>query len=535
MKNFYRSLCLVAVIAWHSVSMAQVPILNSYPAANAVIFLDFDGHTVEGTSWNFFGPIPCGASGLDAPKITEVFNRVAEDFRPFNINVTTDSTLFLAAPVKQRMRVILTVSSSWYGVAGGVAFVGSFTWGDDTPCFIFTALHSYRIKDIAEATSHEAGHTLGLYHQSRYDASCNKVSDYHSGQGSGEIGWAPIMGTSYTKNFTLWNYGPNTYGCTNMQSDLDIITHPANGFGYRPDDHGSTFATATQPVFSSQMFEVKGVIQQNTDQDMFRFIMPGSGRFELDAIPYNVGTGNAGSDLDMQVTLYGSDELPLSVYNPGTLLNSVVDTILGAGTYYLKVEGKGNLYAPAYASLGSYSMAARIDVNEDVLPVRRLELQGSKQGDVHQLNWIITADEKLEELGLEVSTDGRSFHPLYTPTTESRSYIYRPVENPVAQYRLRAVFANGARYYSNTVRISDDDRKSNGPRVISNLLDNNTVHVSSPGNFDYAVMDMNGKMMTRGRVVAGNNSIELRSAVAGMYIIRFDGNNQQWTEKLIRR
>ena len=40
------------------------------------------------------------------------------------------------------------------------------------------------------------------------------------GLGSGEIGWAPIMGVGYYKNFTLWNNGPNSFGCTNYQSDL---------------------------------------------------------------------------------------------------------------------------------------------------------------------------------------------------------------------------------------------------------------------------------------------------------------------------
>ena len=281
---------------------AQVPVLNSYPVAQAVIFLDFDGHKVEGTSWNYMGAIDCAPSGLSTAKINEIFNRIAEDFRPFNINVTTDSTKFLAAPLNRRTRVILTTSYEWYGVAGGVAFTGSFSWPDDNPCFVFTGLHGYRTKDIAEAASHEAGHTLGLYHQSKYDASCVKTSEYNSGAGSGEIGWAPIMGVGYSRNFTLWHNGPNPYGCNAMQSDLDVITSSANGFGYRVDDHGTDFATATVPVFSANEFEMTGIIERNTDRDYFQFIMPSAGRFELDAVPYNVGTGNAGSDLVLQVT-----------------------------------------------------------------------------------------------------------------------------------------------------------------------------------------------------------------------------------------
>ena len=53
--------------------------------------------------------------------------------------------------------------------------------------------------------------------------------------------------------------------------------------------------------------------------------------FTLDAVPYNVGTGNAGSDLDMQVTLYNSSQTQLNVYNPGNTLSLVIDTTLNRG------------------------------------------------------------------------------------------------------------------------------------------------------------------------------------------------------------
>ncbi|MFM7671659.1 MAG: hypothetical protein ACKO6Q_03570 [Bacteroidota bacterium] len=119
-------LSLMTLIAG-MIAQAQVPALNSYPSASAVIFLDFDGHTVDGTGWNYNGPIFCAPAGMDNTKITSIFNRVSEDYRPFNVNITTDSTKFLAAPVNMRMRVVVTITSSWYGNAGGVAFVGSFT------------------------------------------------------------------------------------------------------------------------------------------------------------------------------------------------------------------------------------------------------------------------------------------------------------------------------------------------------------------------------------------------------------------------
>jgi hypothetical protein len=512
---------------------AQVPFLSSHPSAVAVVFLDFDGHTVDGTSWNYNGPIPCVGAGLNNSQIIEIFNRVAEDYRPFEVNITTDSTKFLAAPSNRRMRVILTVTSSWYGSAGGVAFVNSFSWGDDNPCFVFTALLNNNIKFIAEAASHEAGHTLGLFHQASYDANCTKLTDYYAGTGSGEIGWAPIMGVGYYRNMTLWNNGPNSYGCSNYQSDLDIITSGSNGFGYRVDDHGNNFAAATLAGFSNNQFTTEGVIERNTDTDIFRFSIPANGRFQLDAIPYNVGTGNTGSDLDLQVTLYNGAGTAINIYNPGTLLSSVIDTVLNPGNYYLKVEGKGNQYAPNYASLGSYSLLGRSTPGV-VLPLRKLELRGFMNGGKHELGWIIDSDEQVAQQTLEISTDGRNFQPLVQSPSSDRTYAYYPSSITTAQYRLSVIFENGRQYYSNVASIRQQTH-SPRPQLMGTLIRSNMIVVSSPGNYDYIITDINGRVISKGRLTNGINNIDGSSVINGIYLIRFSDNTEQWAEKFVRQ
>ncbi len=534
MKNIVRTLLLGSCLLGTLCLRAQVPILNSYPSATATIFLDFDGHRVVGTSWNYMGAIDCAPSGLSEAKIIEIFNRVAEDYRPFNINVTTDSTRFLASALTQRTRVILTTTYEWYGTAGGVAFVGSFSWPDDNPCFVFTGLHGYRTKDIAEATAHEAGHTLGLYHQSRYDETCNKVSDYHSGAGSGEIGWAPIMGVGYSRNFTLWHNGPNSYGCNNFQNDLDVITSAANGFGYRNDDHGTSFADATVPVFSNNSFEMTGIIERNTDLDYFRFIMPGSGRFELDAIPYNVGTGNAGSDLDLQVTLYDENEVALSTYNPGSLLNSIADTTLSTGTYYLKVEGKGNLYAPEYASLGSYSLLANIDVDGGtVLPLHRFQLNGAWLQGKHNLNWLIEADEQVVAQSIEISHDGRLYETLLPVEAQSRQHVYLPDHPALATYyRIRAELEDGRRYYSNTIVIRED-MKGSRPRLLQNPAKANAIRVEAPFACEYRLLDLNGRLISSGKLQAGVQQLPAQGIPAGFYLLQYLHEREQWNDKVL--
>jgi hypothetical protein len=530
MKKLLQSALMTLMLCSAFITKAQVPLLNSYPSASAVIFLDFDGQTVPAGSWSG-SAIICAPSGLNNTQITEAFNRVSEDYRPFNINITTDSTKYFAAPVNKRMRVIITPTYEWYGPAGGVAFVTSFNWGDDTPCFVFSVQLSYNPKYIAEASSHEAGHTFGLFHQSVYNGSCVKTAEYNPGTGAGEIGWAPIMGVSYSKNLTLWNNGPNSNGCSVYQNDLDVITDISNGFTYRGDDHASNFAGATNSPFVSNTFTVNGTVEQNTDADFFKVTMTANGRFQLNAIPTNVGAGNSGSDLDMQVSLYNNSQVLLGIYNPGTLLNSVIDSMMNAGTYYLKVEGKGNMYAPNYASLGAYSLQGIYTSGS--LPLRRLELYGTLNNDEHQFHWIIDADERVAKQILEISTDGRNFTPLTEPLVASRAFAYNPHTNNTAQYRLNVTFDNGRQYYSNTITLRKSGA-STGPKLISNLISSD-MEVSSPGVYDYSVYDLNGKTMAQGKLTNGSNIINTGRIANGMYMVRFTNGTEHYMEKFVKQ
>ncbi len=52
--------------------------------------------------------------------------------------------------------MVISPSSSWYGNAGGVAYIGSFDWNSDTPTFVFSnMLGNGNEKYVTDATSHE--------------------------------------------------------------------------------------------------------------------------------------------------------------------------------------------------------------------------------------------------------------------------------------------------------------------------------------------------------------------------------------------
>ena len=189
---------------------------------NWVVFLDFDGHTVINQYWNGGVPFYATPSGLSSTEIKNIVDSVRVDFTQFkNINITTDSTVYNSASVVRRQRVIITQYNEWYGATGGTAYIESIKWGLDVPCFVFSKALSYSQKRIFEATSHETGHTFGLYHQIRCDGT-TFISEYNPGFGTGSASRAPIMGNSYARPGYWW-VGPNSFGCTNIQNDSLII------------------------------------------------------------------------------------------------------------------------------------------------------------------------------------------------------------------------------------------------------------------------------------------------------------------------
>ena len=512
-------------------SRSQVPIYDSYPFVAPVIFLDFDGHTVSGTGWNFDGPIYCGGAGLDSTQITEVFNRVAEDYRPFTVNVTTDSTKYLNAPPNQRTRVVITVTSDWYGSAGGVSFINSFSWGDNTPCFVFSELLGYKPKSVAEAASHEAGHTLGLRHQSIYDTNCVKISDYNTGAGMGELSWAPIMGEGYSRNLTTWYNGPSSLGCTEFQDDLDVITSSINGITYRSDYQTTSFTSGPNETFTNNRFTASSIIVRNTDENMFKFSLPSLHSFQLSAIPFNVGSGNDGANLDLKVSLYNNSQTLLNSFSSSTALSVIVDTILAPGTYYFKVQGVGNNYAPSYAIIGSYSVQGSIIAP---VPLRKLALAIALEKGKRLLTWTIGTKDSIAEQTLEMSTDGKTFRPLVRLVGTDRSYSYIHTNLGNVFYRIHARFIDNSTHYSNLVSIKETDANYR-PRVINSLVANGIISVTSPSVFDYFICDVNGRILKKGKLSNGMNAISTASMINGMYLISFTDGSDQWTEKLVKQ
>ncbi|MEO6915134.1 MAG: hypothetical protein ABI151_05290 [Chitinophagaceae bacterium] len=530
MKPIFRTLLLIQILmSAYSNGYAQSPLFNSDSSAAATIFLDFDGHYVAGTSWNWNGPISAAPAGLDAAGIKEVFNRVAEDYRPFLINVTTDSTRYLKAPLNQRVRVIVTSSSEWYGRAGGVAFIGSFTWGDETPCWIFSTLLQNKPKYVAEACSHEAGHTLGLQHQSVYDQNGIKTAEYNAGGGEGEIGWAPIMGVGYYQNLTTWHVGPSSAGCGVIQNDLNVITSQSNGIQLRDDDHGNSPLVATPIKMQGVSFQVNGQISKALDVDAFKLVLDRPNAVRLSAVPNNVGIGNLGADIDLKIFILNNRFDTIGTYNPSNLLDAVIDTTLKQGTYYLAITATGNAYHSDYGSLGDYALTGSV---QSLLPIHEFVLKAADDKGVRTLTWNYTSDEKVRSLNIENSTDGKSFQSVSLVASDMKNLTLRSTDSR-AYYRIKAVTSlTDQTYYSNIVHI--DGKSTSLKAKALNTLVKGSLRVTSSGSYAYQLLDAKGASISAGTLTAGINTIDASRSSRGLLLLRITDGAESWTEKLIK-
>lgn len=409
-------------------------IFHSKPGAPNVLFINFNGETVTNTQWNTdVGRTEITAAGFssdaddttfsDAEQaaIKRIWQRIAEDYAPFDIDVTTERPLTFTTKTAHALITRTTDTKGEpnpHSTAGGVAYInvfGTLNYARYRPAWIYYDNLWSEESHVAEAASHEIGHNLGLSHDG------TASSDYYGGHGSGDSSWAPLMGSGYSRNVSQWSKG-EYYLANNTQDDLATM---ASKISYRGDDHGDTaglasrlvlvdgtnvMSTTPEPDPANSNPSNKGVLERNTDLDVFSFVT-GAGPVNLSVKPWSMASGTRGGNLDVVVRLYDETGALLLTNNPPNLTTAAVQTNLGQGRYFLHVSNSGagdpfgtspTGYTP-YGSIGQYFISGYITrptlfVARPVAELKANDLAQANQG-AHQIRVTYSDD-----VGLDVST-----------------------------------------------------------------------------------------------------------------------------------
>lgn len=345
---------------------AEVFDLHSRRGSDRVIVLDFNGHNYKGTAWykrNTAGyASPYNSDGdsttfsvAERAVIHGVWQRVAEDYAPFDVDVTTADLAIDAirrtdaTDQKYGTRVVITPTQAYNCSCGGVAYVGTYditpggTHDYYQPAWVFTNGVGFGAKNIAEAASHEAGHNLGLNHDG------TGSTGYYQGHGD----WAPIMGVGYYKAISQWSKGEYS-GANNSEDDFVLIGQ--NGVAIRADDHPA--GTPTVIPLTNGAGSARGVIEHASDDDVFTITTTGS--TELTVSPALVSP-----NLDIALSASGPTTLTA---NPPGLAASL--TLPGPGTWTITVDGGGfgnplDTGYSDYGSVGNYTITVGGDGTTD--------------------------------------------------------------------------------------------------------------------------------------------------------------------------
>lgn len=340
--------------------------LHSKPGSNRVIFLDFDGYVITGTAWNASqGVDPVNVTAYDTDGnpgvfstaeqavVTETWQRVAEDYAPFDVDVTTQDpgaaaiNRSSASDQQYGTRVVID-PTDWYQAGcgcGGIAYVGVFDSANNgyyQPAMVFTDGVGTGAKNIAEAASHEAGHTVGLSHDGTSSVG------YYQGHGS----WAPIMGVGYYRAISQWSRGE--YQDANNTED-DVAVMGTNGVAVRAADNGTSTSTATTITVGQT---VNGITSSAADVDYFKVTVAAGSR------TFTASAAAVGANLDIQLAVLNGSGTVLGTYDPAsgqsnagtpTGMSAAGTLNLPAGTYYVRVDGAGfgSPLTTGYSTYGS--------------------------------------------------------------------------------------------------------------------------------------------------------------------------------------
>ncbi len=285
---------------------------TAFQASELMLYLNFNGATVRpgfGNADTLTSSLVNGQRFCPPPSLTqaqkdEIVRLVADDFSPFNVRVTTDAAEFAAYPRLFKEMCLVTTNPSVIGQPSGVGGVSPFAGlGNRLPgdfAFAFSAAYGNDPTEVALVVSHESAHLLGLGHQHLFDASCNFITEYHPGFGTGPTAFDPIMGGGVHGGIGNWFaqscFSP-IYGLP--VDDYQLINDQVT---VRPDDFPDV---PTGDAVTGN--EINGVLERAGDVDYFKinFKGPGPIRVTSDNIDLKVSILNLGGETDGRVQRSG--------------------------------------------------------------------------------------------------------------------------------------------------------------------------------------------------------------------------------------
>lgn len=370
------------------ISPRDVTRLHSKPDATRKIVLVFGGTWLFGTRWNGwmtagkrFEPFdtdgnPAARSVTELKQITKIWEGIADDFAPFDVDVTTedvpDADVDRSGPEDTRygIRVIIHSGAPDGCICDASVYLRSF--GDTLKPILLnaTALGNGDPGYVVNAASHLIGHSLGLREDFEGRKIAPGVTQLVPSEGEVVRGRriAPVMGNPFRSDVSRFMAG--TY--PNAQTgEHDFAVMEAAGLPMRADLEGSSrvlasYLTKEEPDLpAGTRYTVSGTIERPGDSDVFAF-HAGAGRIDvvMDTKMWGELEG-VSSNLNFEFELWNTQGIVAKSWVNPTLpgpisleRRALIMYLPVAGTYYINVRPvreRDGAKTPEFGNRGAYA------------------------------------------------------------------------------------------------------------------------------------------------------------------------------------
>lgn len=338
--------------------------LHSKPDATRKIVLVFGGTELFSTRWNGlamsglpYQPFdtdgnPAARSVTELKQITKIWEGIADDFAPFDVDVTTedvpDADLRRSGPDDTRygIRVVIHSRAPDRCICDASVYVKSF--GDVSKPILLnaTALGNGDPGYVAHAASHLIGHSLGLREDFEGRKIAPGVTQLVPSEGDvvGGRRIAPVMGAPFRSDVSRFMAG--TYPNAQM-AEHDFAVMEAAGLPMRADLAGSSRVLASYLIKEADLsgdawHNVSGAIEWPGDSDVFA-VHSGAGRIEAVIDPWMWDElDGVSTNLNFEAELWNTQgKLAKSkLFSPVAGVNRRIISFNApvAGTYYISIR-----------------------------------------------------------------------------------------------------------------------------------------------------------------------------------------------------
>jgi hypothetical protein len=159
-----------------------------------------------------------------------------------------------------------------------------------------------------------------------------------------------------------------------------------------------------------------------------------------------------------------------------------------------------------------------VNINSNPLSIAPNSLNVNNVNNTNQLKWDVINAQHIKSTSVEYSIDGSNFNAIYTTNTTLSNYTHAQVFGGKHFYRIKLTDLQDKINYSNVVSIETTGGTSDF--AIANTLIESHALLSTAQNKTVEIYNMQGVVVKKLDLKAGNQTVDLSNLAAGMYLVK---------------